>query len=58
MLKKTVNMYLLSAACGTYVIILDVIIISEQKVIIFLLRLFSQLWRVIVKIYIYSAANI
>jgi hypothetical protein len=43
MLKKTVNMYLLSAACGTYVIILDVIIISEQKVIIFLLRLFSQL---------------
>jgi hypothetical protein len=32
-------MYLLSAACGTYVIILDVIIISEQNVIIFILRL-------------------
>jgi hypothetical protein len=29
-------MYLLSAACGTYVIILDVIIISEQNVIIFI----------------------
>jgi hypothetical protein len=29
-------MYLLSAACGAYVIILDVIIISEQKVIIFI----------------------
>jgi hypothetical protein len=29
-------MYLLSAAYGTYVIILDVIIISEQKVIIFI----------------------
>jgi uncharacterized membrane protein len=36
MLKKTVIMYLLSVACGTYVIILDVIIISEQKVIIFI----------------------
>jgi len=36
MLEKTVTMYLLSAACGTYVIILDVIIISEQKVIIFI----------------------
>jgi hypothetical protein len=29
-------MYLLNAACETYVIILDVIIISEQKVIIFM----------------------
>jgi hypothetical protein len=29
-------MYLLSAACRTYVIILDVIIISEQKVISFI----------------------
>jgi hypothetical protein len=29
-------MYLLSVACGTYVIILDVIIISEQKVVIFI----------------------
>jgi hypothetical protein len=29
-------MYLLSGACGTYVIILDVIIISEQKVINFI----------------------
>jgi len=29
-------MYLLSAACDTYVIILDVIIISEQNVIIFI----------------------
>jgi hypothetical protein len=36
MLEKTIIMYLLSAACGTYVIILDVIIISEQKVIIFI----------------------
>jgi hypothetical protein len=36
MLEKTVIMYLLSAACETYVIILDVIIISEQKVIIFI----------------------
>jgi hypothetical protein len=51
-------MYLLSAAWGTYVIILDVIIISEQKVIIFILRLFSQLWCVIVKEKLYSAANI
>jgi len=40
-LDKTVIMYLLSAAWGTYVIILDVTIISEQKVIIFILRLFS-----------------
>jgi hypothetical protein len=29
-------MYLLSATCGTYVIILEIIIISEQKVIIFI----------------------
>jgi hypothetical protein len=36
MLEKTVIMYLLSAACGTYAIILDVIIISEQNVIIFI----------------------
>jgi hypothetical protein len=36
MLEKTVIMYLLSAACGTYVIILNVIIISKQKVIIFI----------------------
>jgi len=39
MLEKTVIMYLLCAACaacGTYVIILDVIIILEQKVIIFI----------------------
>jgi hypothetical protein len=36
MLEKIVIMYLLSAACGTYVIILDVIIISEQNVIIFI----------------------
>jgi hypothetical protein len=36
MLEKTVIMYLLRAACGTYVIILDVIIISEQNVIIFI----------------------
>jgi hypothetical protein len=44
MLEKTVIMYLLSVACGTYVIILDVIIILEQKFIIFyILRLFSQL---------------
>jgi len=35
-------MYLLSAACGTYCIIL-------QMVIIFILRLFNQLWCVIVK---------
>jgi len=42
-LEKAVIMYLLSAAWGTYVIILDVIIISEQKVIIFILRLFSKL---------------
>jgi hypothetical protein len=35
-LEKIVIMYFLSAACGTYVIILDVIIISEQKVIIFI----------------------
>jgi hypothetical protein len=33
-LEKTVVMNLLSAACGTYVIILDVIIISKQKVFI------------------------
>jgi hypothetical protein len=33
-LEKTVVMNLLSAACGTYVIILDVIIMSKQKVII------------------------
>jgi hypothetical protein len=33
MLEKTVIMYLLSAACGTYVIILDVITISEQMLL-------------------------
>jgi hypothetical protein len=33
-LEKTVVMNLLSAACGTYVIILDVIIMLKQKVII------------------------
>jgi hypothetical protein len=34
-LEKTVITYLLSATWGTYVIILDVIIISEQNIIIF-----------------------
>jgi hypothetical protein len=33
---ETVIMYLLSAACGTYIINLVVIIISEQNVIIFI----------------------
>jgi hypothetical protein len=36
MLEKTLIIYLLSAACGTYVIILNIIIISEQNVIIFI----------------------
>jgi hypothetical protein len=37
------------AACGTYVVNWMYFIISEQMVIIYILRLFSQLWCVIVK---------
>jgi hypothetical protein len=37
------------AACGTYVVNLMYFIISEQMVIIYILKLFNQLWCVIVK---------
>jgi hypothetical protein len=50
-------MYLLSAACGTYCIILECDYYIRTKRLLFL-RLFSQLLCVIVKEKLYSAANL
>jgi len=49
---------LLSAACGTYVINLNVIIISEQKVIILYIEVIQLALMCLCREKIYSATNI